>query len=169
MKWITSRKIQGAGLLFAVLLLQVTNASAASAIAGEFCEIYGYDTRQGCDVGEVYGGPNKVGEHGGVCMISRGGCELVGSYTDTIACRGGGTYVGPNRADLHGGTCLRLTRGQRRYRLESIYVQSERAKECDGIGLYVGPNDVRSHGGYCLYIYQNDNRGRDRGGDNNRN
>ena len=146
------------GLLFCGLIFPMANGYAASAIAGNFCEIYGYDTRQSCDEGEIYGGPNQVREHGGVCLIARGGCDLVGSYTETIACRSGGTYVGPNRADLHGGTCLRLVRGQRRYRLESIYVQSERGKDCDGVGIYVGPNDVKSHGGFCLYVYQNEQR-----------
>jgi hypothetical protein len=147
-----------AGLILCGLVFPMANGNAASAIAGDFCEIYGYETKQGCDAGEVYGGPNAVKEHGGVCLIARGGCDLVGSYAETISCRSGGTYVGPNRADLHGGTCLRLTRGQSRYRLESIYVKSERAKGCDGEGVYVGPDDVESHGGYCLYIYQRDNR-----------
>jgi len=148
---------------------QASRVLAASAIAGDFCEIFSYETRRDCEPGEVYGGPNKVREHGGVCMVTRGSCELVGSYTDTIACRSGGTYVGPNRADLHGGTCLRLTRGNRRYLLESIYVQSERAKECDGIGIYAGPVDVGSHGGFCLYIYQRDEAGQKSKGNRNQN
>ena len=147
-------------VVFAALLGQAGSALAGSAIAGEFCEITSYETRRGCRPGEVYGGPNKVQEHGGVCMVARGGCELVGSYSDSTDCRSGSVYVGPNRADLHGGTCLRLTRGQRRYHLESTYVQSERAKECDGVGLYAGPVDVGSHGGYCLYVYQNDGKGK---------